>query len=1536
MSVRNTRPRRRLLVAVLIPLLILATSFSTEPVDSMPSTVDAAVTAALSDDGRADVYVLLRDRADLPAAVPGRAADPMARGARVAAGWRSLTGVAERSQAGIRAALGRRGVRFEPFWIVNAVLVPGASPTLVRELAARADVRRVRLAGHRRVPTPIAATALAGEPDWNLDRIRAPRAWADFNALGQGVVVASIDTGAQFDHPALVRKYRGYRGGTFDHNYNWFDPSAICPQPAPCDNNGHGTHVTGTMVGDDGADHIIGVAPLATWISAKGCESNSCSDLALLRAGQWVIAPTDLSGTNPRPDLAPHVVNNSWGGFGGDDFYQEIVNAWTGVGIFPVFSAGNDGPGCGSAGSPGDYINSYAVGAFDDANAIAAFSSRGASLFDGEIKPNLAAPGVAVRSSVPTGSYDTFSGTSMAAPHVSGVVALMWSVAPVLVGDVGLTRRLLDQSAVDTGDTSCGGTFADNNVWGEGRLDAYAAVERSPRGPTGVVSGVVTDTGTGQRLADVTMTASAGGRVRYTTPTAADGTYRMLLSVGTYQVTATRFGYATAERTVQVTAGSTTVANLPLERAARHTVTGVVRDAGGVPVPGVSVSFGDTPLPPDTTDAAGAFTITDVPAGRYTLTVSARGCSNGSRQDVMVDGDESFAVAVPPRPDAAGYTCFGSTSAWTPGTTLLPLTGDQNLSTIPLPFPFTFYGREYTSATVTTNGFLTFDRAVFTSTNRSIPAPAFPNAGIYAFWDDLVVDASAGVYTAVLGTAPERRFVVEWRNVTFYQAAGRVTFALTLHENGQVVIAYSALSAEPNARGGGATVGIENAPGTAALQYAFNEPVLVPNTALAFRPPARVRGSVTTTGENTPIVGAVVQARRDDQFVAQTATDNAGAYDLPLPVGSYTITASKAGFTSASTNVTLAFDGEIAVRNLTLAGSGHAVTGVVRDPDGAPVPGIRVRLTGPVELTGHTDDSGSYRIANVPAGTYTVHAGNPCVYATSGSLVVDGGETAHFQVTSRVDPFGYRCQHVNAPYLDGTDVLPLTGDDEVVATQLPFPFRLYGQAHTRMSVSTNGFISFTDAVAAPHNGFTPDPAAPNAAIYALWDDLLIDGAASVRTATTGQAPQRRFVVEWRNAFVHSTGLRVTMALVLAEDGTVDVRVRDTDGFLQADTGLEDATGTTAFRYDDWSQPIVDGLTIRFVPPGVVEGVVRDVDDGTAVSGAVVRGLRNGSTVSEVRSDASGNYRLPLPAGSYTIEVQKGSGKVASAVTIPAAGAVVTRDVSMPLNVVTGRVTDAGGTPLPGVTVKFMNWPDFVSAETTTGADGTYVLPAVSDGVHAISVNRYGDGCLRSGSFEVNVTTNQTVNAALQWRADAYGHTCAVEPLSWVDGATVLPLTGANAVTTVPLPFAFRFYGTSYTSAHVSTNGLISFTDAVPGANPRLLPDATAPNAAIYALWTGMEVDAAASVRTATLGSGPDRRFVIEWRNVLVTGTTTRARFSITLHQNGEIVLSYQSVGGYSPNVAIEDATGDRYFQYVDQFAASAPAPGLAVRFTPPA
>jgi subtilisin family serine protease len=460
---------------VLTAILLLSTLPATGEVAFAGAEIDPQLAGRLRLEPTLTFWAILRPQADLTRApvIP----DGDARGQFVVD---ELQNVAQRSQQELLAWLSARAVPHQSFWIVNAVRIT-AGADIVRAVARRPEVARVEATTSYRIPTPSPgrqAEAVQGL-EWGIERIRADEVWDVFGDRGQGITVANVDTGVLWNHPALERSYRGNRGGTVDHDYNWWDPSEICGSPSmePCDNNGHGTHTMGTLVGQDAAGNQIGVAPRARWIAAKGCELDLCSDFAILSSGQWILAPTDLNGNNPKVRLRPHVVNNSWGDAeGSNTFFRGVVRAWLASGIFPVFSGGGEGPTCRTIESPASFPESYGVGAFDQNNLIAIFSSRGPSPFGDTIKPDVVAPGVNVRSSWNDGDYAFLSGTSMAAPHVAGTVALMWSGAPALARDVDGTIPLIDDTAIDASG-SCGGTLDDNNTWGEGRLDAFAAVE---------------------------------------------------------------------------------------------------------------------------------------------------------------------------------------------------------------------------------------------------------------------------------------------------------------------------------------------------------------------------------------------------------------------------------------------------------------------------------------------------------------------------------------------------------------------------------------------------------------------------------------------------------------------------------------------------------------------------------------------------------------------------------------------------------------------------------------------------------------------------------------------------------------------------------------------------------------------------------------------------------------------------------------------------------------------------------------------------
>ncbi|WP_406429909.1 S8 family serine peptidase [Streptomyces sp. NBC_01589] len=831
---------RRAATALAAVAATLAGGFAAPAANAAPrhhAIVDPGLTAAVEAGKEATFFVVLDSRADLSGALRQRGK------ARKAAVFQALRAETARDQSSLTHYLDQAKVGYESYWIANAVKVTG-DRDLVERLAARPDVAALKQERHYAIDDAAmgsVTTAETTDPDWGVKDIRADQVWSQYDDRGEGVVVATIDSGVQFDHPALKGNYRGSLGdGTYNHDYNWYDASGQCPSSAPCDNNGHGTHTMGTIAGAGG----IGVAPGAKWIAVKGCEASSCSDTSLLKAGQWILAPTDHNGQNPRPDLAPDIVNNSWGG-GNTTFYQDMIESWNAAGIFEAFAAGNAGNGttCSTTEAPGAQAPAYGVGAYDANGAIAPFSGFGPSLVDGSMKPNIAAPGVNVRSSWPGDGYRAISGTSMATPHVAGAVALLWSAAPSLIGDIDATRAALNDSARDVDDTHCGGTADANNVWGEGKLDAFAAVDKAPH-TAATITGAITDRATGAGLAGITVTA-AGEATQRTVSTDASGAYRLVVPAGTYTVTTAGYGHRTATETLTVTNGQTLSHDITLDAAPRHAVTGTVYDVTGKPLPGASVRITEAPLAPAVSDASGAFRFPEVAEGDFTLvaTPAAPVLCNGTYHNALtVDGDESLTVRLPAHSDAFGNSCLPAAYSWVGGATKVALSGDENAKTVALPFPVTFYGVPYNQANVTTNGLVNFlAPRLGDYANTALPTTAQPNGILAAYWDDLVLDKKSAVKTATTGTAGQRKFAIVWENATFAaDSSRRVTFEAVFEEaTGAILLQYQSIDgASALEKGGSATVGIENQAGVDALQYSFNEPVLTDGSALRVFPKA--------------------------------------------------------------------------------------------------------------------------------------------------------------------------------------------------------------------------------------------------------------------------------------------------------------------------------------------------------------------------------------------------------------------------------------------------------------------------------------------------------------------------------------------------------------------------------------------------------------------------------------------------------------------------------------------------------------------------
>lgn len=373
-------------------------------------------------------------------------------------------------------ANGARSVK--RLWITNGVAatVPAG---LVEMIARMPGVGKVRLDAAVTAADP--SSGPVPSPEWNLNAIHAPAVWS-LGWTGANITIGILDTGADAAHPDLKPRWRGGAGG-------WFDPYG--QHSSPYDQSGHGTAVTSIAVGGNASGTHVGVAPGAKWIAARVFDDSGSGRLsAIHQAFQWMLDPDRNATTDDEPD----VVNASWNLAGTlnlcDAEFQPDLKALRAAEIAVVFAAGNDGPTEGTSASPGNLPEAFAVGAVDVADSVAAFSSRGPSACTGVPYPAVAAPGVNVQAAdlsyggLFPNSYTTISGTTAAAPHVAGAMALLLSAWPDMkVADL---QTLLQTTALDVD------AIGADTASGSGVIDVKAAYDlRLKSGPP--TAGTITE-----------------------------------------------------------------------------------------------------------------------------------------------------------------------------------------------------------------------------------------------------------------------------------------------------------------------------------------------------------------------------------------------------------------------------------------------------------------------------------------------------------------------------------------------------------------------------------------------------------------------------------------------------------------------------------------------------------------------------------------------------------------------------------------------------------------------------------------------------------------------------------------------------------------------------------------------------------------------------------------------------------------------------------------------------------------------------------
>jgi len=508
--------------------------------------------------------------------------------------------------------------KMESLWINNSMIIT-AKASYIKSLAERDDLERLDFDAEIKLFDPIMRSVEKGinsdDFTYGLKKVQAAKVWNELGINGTGVTVGVLDTGIDTEHETLV----GRTIATKDFVSQYEDNT-------PNDGHGHGTHCSGTIGGTNSGGKHIGVAPGVQFVVGKIFgDSGSTSVAAIMNGMQWI---TDPDG-DPETNDFPRVVSNSWGG-PLNNRWEDIINTWRSVGIIPVFAAGNSGPRPNTVGAPGAYKQVLSIGATDSQDKVARFSSRGPVQYNNEtyIKPDVSAPGVDVYSAKPGGGFQNMSGTSMATPHVAGVVALMLQADPEI--DHDRVAEILEETALELGAPGKDGAY------GSGRVNAFEAVQLVMTGGKASVS-----VDSGDQVA--TIKVMPGNKTYQTN----NGQAMISLPAGSYEFTISAFGYFSQTVEAEVTAQETVELSAALEQAPNYTVTFETRDSDGV-AQNSNISFAGVPVEGGSTN--GGVLEVSAPGGDYTVNVNTLGFQS-TQVSFSVNANTHVYVSLLPLPE---------------------------------------------------------------------------------------------------------------------------------------------------------------------------------------------------------------------------------------------------------------------------------------------------------------------------------------------------------------------------------------------------------------------------------------------------------------------------------------------------------------------------------------------------------------------------------------------------------------------------------------------------------------------------------------------------------------------------------------------------------------------------------------------------------------------------------------------------------------------------------------------------------------------